>query len=154
MTKWLIIITLLITVGIFGFLFTQTVQTPVDGADRQLPASNELAVVHSYKDGVHRYAGRLRLSHSCYAVSAETQTDPSNPKNQRIVIAVVDNMAKEGFCTQLATRYPFQVLLDAPEDVSTTLEVNGNEVPMKIYETGWQNPSSGGYLSPINKTGL
>lgn len=153
MTKWLIIITLAATLGIFGFLYTQsTHQTPTTDTT-QTPNGNEIAVVHSFKDGVHQYSGQFKLAHSCYAVTTETQSEQGNPKNQRIIVTVVDNMAHEGFCSQLVTRYPFNVILDAPEDVNTILEVNGSPVPMKIYETGWHNPTAGGYITPINNPG-
>ena len=151
MTKWLIIITLAITVGIFGFLYSQSIrQSTPDGTKAQ--SVNAIAVVHSYKDGVHQYSGQLRLAHSCYAVTAETQGDAGNVKNQHIILNVVDNMAHEGFCSQIVTRYPFDVILDAPEDVNTTLVVNGTNVPINIRETTW-NPSAGGYITPLHKSG-
>ena len=154
MTKWLIIITLAITLGIFGVLYTQSIRqsTTAGGADAQ--SGNAIPVVHSFKDGVHQYSGQLKLAHSCYTVTAETQGDPGDAKNQHIILTVVDNMARQGFCSQIVTRYPFDVILDAPEDVNTTLMVNGALVPMNIRETTWHNPTSGGYITPLNRTGL
>ncbi len=154
MTKWLIIITLAITLGIFGFLYSQSTHqsTATDQAETQ--SGNGIPVVHSFKDGVHHYSGQLKLAHSCYTVTAETQGDPADAKNQHIILSVVNNMAHEGFCSQIVTRYPFDVILDAPEDVNTTLMVNGALVPINIHETTWQNPTSGGYITPLNKTGF
>ncbi len=154
MLKWLIITVLTITAGIFGFLYVQSTHQSTSTDTTQTPNGNEVAVVHSFRDGVHQYSGQLKLAHSCYAVTAETQGDPANPKNQHITIRVVDNMAQQGFCSQIVTRYPFDVTLDAPEDAITTLEINGAIVPMKIFEAPWHNPTGGGYITPLNKTGI
>ena len=157
MTKWIIITSLLITLGIFGFFYMQSLKDSGLGdpdAATNLPAANEIPMVHSFNDGVHRYGGQLKLAHSCYSVTAETIGDPADHRVQRITLKVVDNMAKEGFCSQIVTRYPFEVILDAPEDITTTLEVNGAVVPTKIVEVAWQNPKAGGYLNPIEKGGM
>ena len=62
MTKWLIIITLAITLGIFGVLYSQSTRqsSPAGGADAQ--SGNAIPVVHSFKDGVHQYSGQLKLA--------------------------------------------------------------------------------------------
>ena len=157
MTKWIIITSLFIALGIFGFFYRQAMNDSSladPDAAANVPAANEVVMVHSFNDGVHRYAGQLRLAHSCYSVTAETIGDPADHRIQHITLKVIDNMAKEGFCSQITTRYPFEVILDAPQDITTTLEVNGAVVTTKIVEVAWQNPKAGGYLNPIERTGM
>lgn len=156
MTKWLLIITLLITAVVFGLLYVEVHhEAAIQGgaASTTALAKNVISVVHSYKDGVHRYAGQLRLAHSCYTVTTDTQDEPAN-KLEHVNLTVIDNMARQGFCAQIVTRYPFSVIFDAPQDTAVELDVNGEVRPTKVYETEWQNPTGGGYLNPIEKTGF
>ena len=154
MTKWIIGIAFVISLAVLAFFYLHSAQQTSTVATDPALNTNTIELIHAYKDGVHSYAGQLKLPHSCYAVTEETEGDPLDPMNQRILLTVVDNMGKEGFCSKIVTRYPFQVILDAPEFATTTLEVNGNIIPTKLLETTWNNPSGGGYIRPMNKAGI
>jgi hypothetical protein len=148
MFKWIIISALIIAGGILGyirysFMNTPSVVAPVEASPRVLN------VVHSFKDGVHRYAGEVKLPHSCYALSAETAVDPADPSVELIVLVSTDKMLDQSVCAKFPTRYPFEVVADAPENMTAKLTLDGVELPIKLIETPWQS-STGSYINPVN----
>ena len=155
MTKWLLITSLILTLFIFGFFYLRVsnIATPQTATTTTSATDDEVNLLHSFKDNVHRYSGQLKLPHSCYTVTTEAQRDPSRNDHYNIMIHVVDNLAQQGFCSKIATRYPFEVLIDAFEGISLTLEVNGKEIPVHITESEWNTPN-GSYITPLNKTSL
>lgn len=106
-------------------------------------APNTIRVVHAFKDGIHRYSGQIKLPHSCYSVQTDALRDSvSAPLELVLAITTKDNLLDQAICSQITTRYPFEVIAEAPEDVVATLRINDEPRPVRIVEVTWQ--STGG----------
>lgn len=152
MTKWIAAIVLIISGSILGYLYVEL--NKVESGTAQLPppeAENTVRVVHSYKDGVHRYAGQIKLPHSCYAVGAEAVIPFEEPSKVTIALITKDNLLSEKICSSIRTRYPFEVIADAPENAVVTLTQDGVVQPIKIIETNWQDSYSRQYNTLIEE---
>ncbi len=141
MTKYLAIIVLIISGSILGYLYVKldkigsgTIIAP------PLEQENTVYVVHSYQDGIHRFAGQIKLPHSCYTVNAKAESPSNDSSKVNIILTTEDHLLDEKICSSIRTRYPFQVIADAPQNVTTTLILDGVVQPIKITETNWQAP--------------
>lgn len=144
MTKWLFLVVLVISGGIMTFLYVdlQRMEQNIDALPKP-DAPNTIRVVHAFKDGIHRYSGQIKLPHSCFSVHTDALRDSvSAPLELILAITTKDNLLEQAICSQITTRYPFEVIAEAPENVVATLRINDEERPIRIVETTWQ--STGG----------
>jgi hypothetical protein len=49
---------------------------------------------------------------------------------------------------KIPTRYGFDVLITAPEKITTLLVVDGAATPIRFVETAWQNPKGKAIITP------
>ena len=153
MTKWIVIIVLIISGAILGYVYVQLNNmepSVVTGTPAEEP--NTIHLVHSYKDGIHRFAGQIKLPHSCYGVTAEAVIPPDDPTKVNIALITKDNLLSEKICLSIPTRYPFEVIADAPQNITTTLTINGVVQPISTTETAWQDSQGTQYNTLINET--
>ncbi len=101
---------------------------------------NSVRVFHSHKDDIHRFTGQIKLPHSCFTVTSVVVQDPKIPNVVKLELTTKDNLLDQKFCSQFTTRYPFEVIADAPKDITTTLTVDGVNRPIQIVETDWVSP--------------
>lgn len=153
MTKWIVIVVLIISGAILGYVYVQlNNMEPSTVTATQAEAPNTIHLVHSYKDGIHRFAGQIKLPHSCYAVTSEAVIPPDDPSKINIVLTTKDNLLNEKICLSITTRYPFEVIADAPQNITTTLTIDGVVQPIAMTETGWQDSQGTQYNTLINET--
>lgn len=152
MTKWIALIVLIISGSILGYLYVELdkVRSGVIEAP-PVELENTIHVVHSYKDGIHRYAGQIKLPHSCYSVGAEAIIPTDDTSKINIAITTKDNLLDEKICSSIRTRYPFEVIADAPQDIRTTLTIDSIPQPIKIVETNWQDSRGTQYNTLIEE---
>ena len=140
MIKWIILVVLIVSGAILGYIYTQLSNTPTDTAAlSQVEAPNTVHVIHSYKDGIHRFIGQIKLPHSCYSVKTDVLSDPKDPSVLVLSLTTKNNILDEKICANIQTRYPFEVIADAPEHIQTTMTIDGTEVPLRVTETQWQD---------------
>lgn len=152
MTKWIVVIALILSVSILGFVYVQLNNVGSDAASTtSVEAPNTIHILHSYKDGVHRFAGQIKLPHSCYRVASDAVIPPDEPRNITITLNTTDNLLSEKICSSIPTRYPFEVIADAPQDAVATLTIDGVTQPIKITETNWQDSQGTQYNTLINE---
>ncbi len=144
MTKWILIIVVLISGGIMGYLYVDLQRMEQNITTLPAPdAPNTIRIVHAFKDGVHRFSGQIKLPHSCYAVQTNALRDPVNaPLELTIAVTTKNNLLEQAICSQITTRYPIEVIAEAPENVVSTLRIDDVEHPVRFVESTWQ--SSGG----------
>lgn len=150
MSKWIALFVLLISSSILGYLYFQLENTTSD-TQPILPqiATRTLRVFHSFDSGEHRYIGEIKLPHSCYELNVtEVASDPRDPTIYTITLTSIDRMLDMRLCAKIPTRYPFDVLITAAPNITTSLVVNGVETPMRLIESMWQNPK-GSTLTPL-----
>lgn len=152
MIKWIALIVLIISGSILGYLYVELDKVR-SGAIEAPPVEleNTIHIVHSYKDGIHRYAGQIKLPHSCYSVVSEAIISRDDPSKINITITTKDNLLSEKICSSIRTRYPFEVIADAPQDMKTTLTIDGISQPIKITETDWQDSQGTQYNTLIEE---
>jgi len=142
MGKLLAILTTIIVLGvvlIFGrdFFVPSGTRTP-ETAPKTLAENNRVAVTHAWKDGIHKYTGTFLLPHSCFSVN---QTGTLQEEAIVIGFDVEDRLNVEKTCLKITTRYPFTIIVEAPENVPAIFFLNGEEVPSKVRELDWQSAS-------------
>ncbi|MDO8521059.1 MAG: hypothetical protein Q7S52_03005 [bacterium] len=142
MTKWIILISFVVAGIVLGYSYKNlgwdfgNPQGPIS-----VPATESVGIVHSFKDGIHRYAGEIRLPHSCYSVAVDARRDIRNPAKVLVTLMTRDDMTGDlRFCLKIPTRYPFETIAEAPEDAPLTLTIDGKETPTRIIETPWHDP--------------
>lgn len=135
MLKWIILAAVIIS-GTILFFFLQ--QLKVSSPTSASPAVNAVTITHAFKDGVHRYDGKLRLPHSCYGVTADSNT--RDPGTVVLILRTTDNLSEAGLCLKIPTVYPFEVVVDARQDAKTVLLVNGVDTTTSLVETAWTDP--------------
>jgi hypothetical protein len=150
MSKWIALFVLIISGSILGYFYYElenvTSDTPVI-----IPVVNThaLRVYHSFNSGEHRYAGEIKLPHSCYELKVtEIASDPHDHTKYTITLTSIDRMLDVRLCVKIPTRYGFDVLITAPEGIHTSLVVDGAETPMRLIETDWQNPKGNSITTP------
>ena len=151
MTKFIIAIAVVVSGVILAFMYVEIEKMKQDPS--RIPASVEMKdkvlLVHSFRDGIHRYFGEIKLPHSCYGVSANILQDPNDPTAARILVVTKDRMLEENFCSQFSTGYPFELVVDAPEDLHVTTFVDAKEVEHVEQKVDWQSPR-GVLITPSN----
>lgn len=152
MIKWIALVVLIVSASILGYLYVELNKIS-SGAVVAPPVEleNTIHIVHSYKDGIHRYAGQIKLPHSCYSVDGEAIIPLDDPSKINIAITTKDNLLSEKICSSIRTRYPFEVIADAPQDIRTTLTIDGILQPIKIVETDWQDSQGTQYNTLIEE---
>ncbi len=146
MIKIILISVLFISSAVLGYLYLQIQKIENEVSSQNIPDPNAVRIVHSYKDDVHRFAGRIRLPHSCYTLHAEVRTDESDLSLQHIVLTATDNILEQQVCAQIPTIYPFEVLSEHSKDVTVALTLNGEKFPVRMQEVLWQS-ATGTYLN-------
>lgn len=139
MTTKIILAAATITLLVLGYFYWELTILQQQAPNVLPLPENAVVLMHSFKDGTHRYAGEITLEHSCYSVTAEMLTDPIDPSNLAISIKTVDNLLNERLCVHIPTRYPFTVTVNAPLKVVVALRINGVETPTAFVETKWQD---------------
>ncbi len=141
MGKLLSILTAIIVLGVilvFGqeLFFPTGTRSGEQSAPRTLADDNRVAVTHAWQDGIHRYTGTFLLPHSCFSVA---QAGMYRGDSIDIAFDVKDRLLEEKTCLKITTRYPFTIIIEAPQDVPAQFRLNGEEVPSKIRELDWQS---------------
>jgi hypothetical protein len=150
MGKWIALFVLIISTSILGYLYVEleTVTSETPPLVPQL-STRALRVFHSFDSGEHRYIGEIKLPHSCYELNvSEIASDPRDPTVFTITLTSIDRMLDTRLCVKIPTRYGFDVLITAPEKITTSLVVDGAETPMRLIETAWQNPKGKAIITP------
>lgn len=147
--KWMFLLVLIIAGGILSFLYINLDKAGVAPATPGLDSSTkEVVVIHSFKDGTHRFSGEIKLPHSCYSIDADTAIDPKKINTLTIQITTRDRSREWSPCANFATGYEFSVIADASEDVSYSLEVDGKQQRMSARESKWES-STGTVVRPL-----
>lgn len=154
MGKWIALFVLIITSSILGYLYFE-LENVKSETILVVPKANtrSLRVFHSFDSGEHRYTGEIKLAHSCYELRADAAVVPDQKDQSKYIIKLtsIDRMLDRRLCVQIPTRYPFDVLIsNAPEKITSTLVVDGKEMPIRLIETAWQNPL-GRTITPPDK---
>lgn len=155
MGKWIALFVLIISSALLGYLYVElesvTSDTPVILPNLEPRA---LRVFHSFDSGEHRYTGEIKLPHSCYILEMEAvATDPKDSTQHTIMLKSIDRMLDMRLCAKIPTRYPFDVLITAPENIHTSLVIDKHETPIRIIETAWQN-AQGKTLTTPERTSI
>ena len=141
MGKWIALFSVLIAGSSLWFILLRPgIETGGDAPDMISSDPRALTITHAFKDGVHRYDGVLRLSHSCYYVESDVAYDHRNATVLTLILKTKDRMLEQNLCIKIPTRYPFELVTDAPQEVTTILLVDGVQIPIKLIETDWVNP--------------
>ena len=152
MMKWIALIVIIISGSILAYLYMEL--DKVRSGEISAPIAeleNTIHIVHSYKDGIHRYAGQIKLPHSCYSVDAEAVIPLNDPSIINITLRTKDNLLSEKICSSIRTRYPFEVIADAPANAIVSLTLDGTVQPIKIVETNWQDSRGTQYNTLIEE---
>ncbi|OGZ05121.1 MAG: hypothetical protein A2845_02250 [Candidatus Lloydbacteria bacterium RIFCSPHIGHO2_01_FULL_49_22] len=143
MMKWPFFIVLAISGGILWYLYTNLDNSALTSNGTATSGiQSVIAVTHSYQDGVHRFSGEIKLSHSCYSIDTQTVSDPKSEDRLVIKITTTDHFLERSTCAKFSTRYEFQVIAEAPKDVAYTLQVDGKELPIRTSNVDWNNPNA------------
>lgn len=149
MNKWIALCVLIFSCSILGYFYVELENTRSESFVTPPPVSSAIRVVHSYKDGVHRYTGTVKLPHSCYGLTPdENPTSQKDPEKFVIILISTDRLLEQRLCAKISTRYPFEVITDAPEHIITALTLDGVEMPIHLVETMWQNPKGTTVFNP------
>lgn len=141
MIKWVLLVVVLVSGGIMWLLVNHLENTPPDNAIlERANVPGVVRVVHSYKDGVHRYTGEIKLPHSCYLVDKNIWTDLKLLDKVEIRLTTTDKMLDIAICSRFVTGYPFEVITEARESATMKLFVDGVERRTLIIESDWQSP--------------
>ncbi|KKU79074.1 MAG: hypothetical protein UY04_C0018G0010 [Parcubacteria group bacterium GW2011_GWA2_47_7] len=137
MYKWIFLIVLIISGGILWLLYTNIDKLEKTPGEVPVSSANIVRITHSFKDEVHRFTGEIKLPHSCYAI--KTEIVPDSTKENALVISITstDRMLAQSICMNLPTRYPFEVITEAPEDVNYELRVDGKILSIRVTEVDW-----------------
>ncbi len=150
MGKWIALFVLIISMSILGYLYfeLENVSSETPPVVPQI-STRTLRVFHSFDSGEHRYIGEIKLPHSCYELKVnEKASDPNDSTKYTISVTSIDRMLDARLCLKIPTRYPFDVLITAPEKITTLLLVDGKDVPMRLVETQWESPSGNIITTP------
>lgn len=142
MLKWITFLVIIIAGSILSYFYielknleeTPTLLPPIE-------TPNTVRIVHSFSDGIHRYTGNIKLPHSCYSLQTQMIQSPDLEKVVTLSIETKNSITEQRFCSQIPTRYQFETIADAPEDVHLILRVDGVVRPTSIKETAWTNPT-------------
>jgi|GEM_PF-3484387 len=107
-------------------------------APASLAENNRIAVSHAFQDGIHRYTGTFLLPHSCFSVD---QLSTYNGEKILVSFDVKDILSTERTCLKIRTRYPFSLIVEAPEDTPAEFLLNDEVVPAQTREIEWQSAS-------------
>jgi len=145
MGKWIAFIVLLISGSLLGYFYYELERTSleVETATTTLPIipkTSGIRLFHSYKDGIHRYTGEVKLPHSCYSLDTQVRRDPKDPTSLVVVLTSTDRMLEQRLCSKIQTGYSFEAVVETPDvnNLNVTLLLDGNDVPFHIVETQWQ----------------
>ncbi len=152
MMKWIVIFAVLISGGILGYMYYQLELVPASTENiPPPPVTNSIRIYDAFNDGVHRYDGQIRLPHSCFSLKINIAPDPKDSRIAVIALVTKDNMLDLKLCAQITTSYPFEEVYDAPGDTAVRLTLNGEELPVRLVKTAWQNPK-GAVVNTSEKT--
>ncbi len=145
MLRIIIIVSLLLTTGVFGFLFYNATRTSPTSIETSLSRNlnpSPIAITDGFQDGVHRINGTVKLAHSCYGVTTMGVYDEVNLRID-ISLSSRDNFDRNpASCARYPTQYPFSTIVEAPQDVSSVrLFLDGDELTTSVRRTDWQDPS-------------
>jgi hypothetical protein len=150
MGKWIALFVFIISSSVLAYLYVELQSV----SSETLPIvpivnSRTLRVFHSYESGEHRYMSEIKLPHSCYELDIQdTRPDPKDLTKHTIVVKGIDRMLDLRLCVKISTRYQFDILIPAPENITTSLLVNGVPTPIRIVETPWQSPQGKSLTTP------
>ncbi len=136
MLKWIIFFTLLISGSILGYLY-HNIKAMENNPDA-IPAVEEvnaIRMLHSYKNGSHRYVGSIKLPNSCHEVKAVIVRDQKLTDIFEMRITTKDLQMQTAFCSELSSRYQFSIDEEGPEQVTLTVKLNGKQNAFKLIES-------------------
>lgn len=138
MIKFIIAGVLIVSSLGLWFIFAQLEKKEGAPLSLGMQGTSTVIVTHSYDTGIHRFTGDIKLPHSCYDLRLdENGADPYDPTKFVIKLHSSDLMLEQRLCAKIATRYPFQMVVDGPENMKVRLTLNGMEMPMELKETAW-----------------
>ncbi len=137
-----IIIVSLIAAGLIFIYFQKDLALGLRNLDTPVtPSAQTILIRHSFKDGIHLYAGEIQLPHSCYGIAVDARRDAERPSIVNVTVTTRDGMTDDlRLCIKLPTKYPFETIGEAPIDAGLRLLVDGKEVPTRVLETPWHDP--------------
>lgn len=143
MLKWILGLSLIIGVFIFGFIYTKLHEGVPQGAFAPaviLPQT--VTLNHLYKDGEHRFTGQIMLPHSCYLVKKSAYPETETEEVIFLKLDTTDISDRTKSCSVIATRYPFDMLYGTKTENPITIKffINDAEVPTNITDLNWQSP--------------
>lgn len=151
--KWIIITATIISSGVLVYFYNninKNVPSPITTPVSTGSSTRSIQIIHSFKDGEHRFIGSIRLSHSCHSVNADTIHNPKDMRNITIELTTKDNILDQPVCAQIPTNYPFEVLAEAPEDITLAVLLNNEQLTVREKKVEWQS-AAGTYINPLNK---
>lgn len=141
MAKIMVIVSLVVA-GFIVFYFQQDIKRGLENLETPItPAAETILIRHSFKDGIHLYAGEIALPHSCFGIAVSAERDVGDPSRVIVEIATRDGMTDDlRLCIKLPTKYPFETIAEAPEGAGLKLLVDGKELAVRLQETPWHDP--------------
>ncbi len=145
MGKWIAFIVLLISASLLGYFYYELERTSFENEIPStivptIPKASEIRIFHSFKDGIHRYTGDVKLPHSCYSLDTGVIRNAKDPSSVTVVLTSTDRMLEQRLCAKIQTNYSFEALVDTP-NISTlhlTVKLDGDDLPFRLVETQWQ----------------
>jgi hypothetical protein len=143
MLRWIIAISLLISAAIAGFFYWEIQKNegelPSYAPLRTTTVGEEVITIHhAFQDGVHKFSGRIRLPHSCYAVDPVITKDKAEPSKMLMTLHIEDHMLDLKVCVQLPTTYEFETIAEGDRAITLSLNIGGKNRPIVLNEVPWQ----------------
>ena len=114
MGKWIALSFIILSGSVLAYLYIELQTTQLDTEVIAPPQSvHAIRVTHSFKDGIHRFVGEVKLPHSCYELTLdENPSHQKDPKKFTIILTSTDRMLDQRLCAKISTRYPFEAIID------------------------------------------
>ncbi len=94
------------------------------GAASNAPTIPVVTLSDSYAKGVHTYSGTFLAPNACTTLSADAVVGGDASGTPTVSLSLT-YPADAGVCLQLPTKTPFLTTLEAPQDATVTVDVNG-----------------------------
>lgn len=150
MMKFVLVIVAVLSAAVLAVMYVEIEKMKRDPSRIPVTVGKEekILILHSFRDEIHRYIGEIKLPHSCYRISTDVIRDPKVRSIARIAVTTDDRMLEEKICAKISTRYAFEAIVDAPEDLQVTLFIDGKETAFVEEKTQWQSPK-GTLVAPV-----
>jgi hypothetical protein len=150
MLKWVILSAIVIGGGTLAFFNWQIQKMEADPS--KIPANvvseGGIRLFHAFNSGVHRYVGEVKLPHSCFSLSSEVVRDQRQQSTALIKLHSTDKRLERTVCSGFSTPYGFDVLIEAPADLSVSVQLNGKPLRVTLVQTAWES-GVGTVITPL-----